>query len=308
MAIVKKPIILDETAQSINATLRQIKNAIVDSGGGGDISSKADKVEDAPEGNIAILVNGGNLGDGKRKLTDFVLKEGNKVLSDNNYSDSDKEKVKNAITEHQDISGKADKVANATSGHLAALDLEGNLTDSGSKPSDFASATEQTELRENLTELEQKAITSTEEESYEPTVPRDADTLGGISASEYALKNELVEIPTYDNLIQAISDSITVESSFSFSSALSLTVKNSGIYNVQCELGYATNSSGGRAMSVSINGIVINANQVKATEGINTVMSTNLCTKLKAGDIITINACQFGGGSLNAFPKINLYK
>lgn len=36
-----------------------------------------------------------------------------------------------------DLSGKADKVGNATSGNFAALDSTGNLTDSGSKASDF---------------------------------------------------------------------------------------------------------------------------------------------------------------------------
>ena len=36
------------------------------------------------------------------------------------------------------FSGKADKVANATSGNLAALDGNGNLTDSGKKAADFA--------------------------------------------------------------------------------------------------------------------------------------------------------------------------
>lgn len=44
------------------------------------------------------------------------------------------------LTTHQDISGKADKVASATSGNLAGLDGNGNLTDSGSKASDFATA------------------------------------------------------------------------------------------------------------------------------------------------------------------------
>ena len=39
-----------------------------------------------------------------------------------------------------DISGKADKVANATSGNFAGLDSNGNLTDSGSKAADFATA------------------------------------------------------------------------------------------------------------------------------------------------------------------------
>ena len=36
-----------------------------------------------------------------------------------------------------DISGKADKVADATEGNFAGLDAEGNLTDSGSKAADF---------------------------------------------------------------------------------------------------------------------------------------------------------------------------
>jgi len=41
------------------------------------------------------------------------------------------------ITSHQDISGKADKVSSATSGNFAALDANGNLTDSGHKHSDY---------------------------------------------------------------------------------------------------------------------------------------------------------------------------
>ena len=39
-----------------------------------------------------------------------------------------------------DISGKADKVSEATSGNFAGLDNNGNLTDSGSKASDFATS------------------------------------------------------------------------------------------------------------------------------------------------------------------------
>jgi hypothetical protein len=41
------------------------------------------------------------------------------------------------ITQHQDITGKADKVSGATNGNFAGLDANGNLTDSGSKASDF---------------------------------------------------------------------------------------------------------------------------------------------------------------------------
>lgn len=49
-------------------------------------------------------------------------------------------KADSAIQEHQDITGKADKVASATNGNFAGLDANGNLTDSGSKASDFATA------------------------------------------------------------------------------------------------------------------------------------------------------------------------
>ena len=41
------------------------------------------------------------------------------------------------LTSHQDISGKADKVTSATNGNFAALDSNGNLTDSGHKHSDY---------------------------------------------------------------------------------------------------------------------------------------------------------------------------
>lgn len=49
-------------------------------------------------------------------------------------------KADSAIQEHQDISGKADKVDSATNGNFAGLDANGNLTDSGSKAADFATA------------------------------------------------------------------------------------------------------------------------------------------------------------------------
>ena len=48
--------------------------------------------------------------------------------------------ARNALQEHQDITGKADKVANTSGGNFAALDASGNLVDSGKKASDFVSA------------------------------------------------------------------------------------------------------------------------------------------------------------------------
>lgn len=43
-------------------------------------------------------------------------------------------------TTQVDVDGKANKVANATNGNFAALDANGDLTDSGKKASDFATA------------------------------------------------------------------------------------------------------------------------------------------------------------------------
>jgi hypothetical protein len=44
------------------------------------------------------------------------------------------------LTQHQDITGKADKVDGATVGNFAGLDANGNLVDSGSKAADFQAA------------------------------------------------------------------------------------------------------------------------------------------------------------------------
>lgn len=46
----------------------------------------------------------------------------------------------NDLTDKPDLSEKADVVANATNGNFAGLDADGNLTDSGSKASDFLSS------------------------------------------------------------------------------------------------------------------------------------------------------------------------
>ena len=61
------------------------------------------------------------------------------------------EKADSALQEHQDISGKADKVSGATTGNFAGLDASGNLTDSGKNAADFATA-EQGERADRLVE------------------------------------------------------------------------------------------------------------------------------------------------------------
>ena len=110
------------------------------------------------------------------ELAKYVKKEDGKGLSTNDYTTAEKtklgrveegaqvnkiEKVKVdnvALTIDSsdksvniNLSGKADKVANATDGHFAALDDKGNLKDSGSKASDFAKATALTSHTGNTT-------------------------------------------------------------------------------------------------------------------------------------------------------------
>lgn len=52
------------------------------------------------------------------------------------------------VASQEDLSGKADKVEGATDGNLAALDSEGNLTDSGIDPSTLATQTDITNINQ----------------------------------------------------------------------------------------------------------------------------------------------------------------
>ena len=94
-----------------------------------------------------------NLG-GTVDLSNYVQKDGSKVLSTEDYTTAEKTKLGgisegaqvNVIETVQvngtaltvsgkavniDLSGKADKVSNPTAGHFASLDANGNITDSG---------------------------------------------------------------------------------------------------------------------------------------------------------------------------------
>ena len=59
-----------------------------------------------------------------------------------------------------DISGKADKVKNATAGNFAALDESGNMTDSGKKPADFVAAETGKRLMTNVEGEKLKGISA----------------------------------------------------------------------------------------------------------------------------------------------------
>ena len=79
-------------------------------------------------------------------LSGYALKS-EMAVEDGTGADADKTTITlktgtsaTVLKSHQDISGKADKVASATNGNFAGLDSNGNLTDSGSNAADFATA------------------------------------------------------------------------------------------------------------------------------------------------------------------------
>ena len=55
-----------------------------------------------------------------------------------------------AVSTQTALDGKAAKVSGATAGNLAGLDANGNLTDSGSKPSDFATAAQVADIEDMI--------------------------------------------------------------------------------------------------------------------------------------------------------------
>ena len=81
---------------------------------------------------------------GMYDLSGYALKS-EMSITDGTGADADKTTIqlksglsKQVLIAHQDISGKADKVASATSGNLAGLDGNGNLTGSGIAATDVA--------------------------------------------------------------------------------------------------------------------------------------------------------------------------
>ena len=90
-----------------------------------DLAAKADKDADAVEGNLAVFDGNGNPVDSGAKITSA-------------YDGSNSTDPVTGAAVGLAIAGKADKVSDATEGNFAGLDANGNLTDSGSKASDFA--------------------------------------------------------------------------------------------------------------------------------------------------------------------------
>lgn len=104
--------------------------------------------EEALAGYQEVLISGENI---KTINNQSILGEGNITIeggtqeqADWNESDTTAPSyIKNKPT-IPTVTGKADKVSGATNGNLAGLDSNGNLTDSGKKASDFATAAQGT--------------------------------------------------------------------------------------------------------------------------------------------------------------------
>ena len=110
-----------------------------------------------------------------------------------------------------DITGKADKVSNATAGDFAGLDSSGNLTDSGKKASDFATAA-QGALAATAYQKPSTGIPSTDMSAAVQASLGKADTAlqEHQSLANYYTKNELDD--ELDGKQDVISDLATIRS------------------------------------------------------------------------------------------------
>lgn len=117
-------VILDSTGQEIVSKLDDIKEAIENNPGGGGTTVVANPTGTATGGNLNKLQVGADI---------YAIPQ-------------------------TDISGKADKVANATNGNFAALDSNGDLVDSGNKASDFLTQHQDVSDRYSINDTAETAI------------------------------------------------------------------------------------------------------------------------------------------------------
>lgn len=170
------------TATNVDATVKGFTN-------------KADKVSEATAGNFAGLDANGNLTDSGKKAADFDAagaaaaaksevigastdaSSASTIYGAKKYAD---EKASGAA------SGKADKVANATNGNFAGLDTNGNLTDSGKKAADFATAAQGTKADSAIQSVEFAGTTLTVNSSKKASITQaDARTALGLGTAAY---------------------------------------------------------------------------------------------------------------------------
>ena len=106
------------------------------------LNNKIDKVSSATSDDIATFDSNGNVVDSGISSTNIIEKSSTAGLIKNDGTIDT-----NIYLTSADITNKADKVSNATNGDFASLDSNGNLTDSGKKASDFASASDVTTIQ-----------------------------------------------------------------------------------------------------------------------------------------------------------------
>ena len=116
--------------QPKNLTSQVESQSTVEGALGALSTNKAAKVSGGTTGNLASLDANGNPADSGKKASDFIEKSQTAGLVKNDGSIDETQYI-------SDVSGKADKVTNATNNNFAALDANGNLKDSGKKASDF---------------------------------------------------------------------------------------------------------------------------------------------------------------------------
>ena len=157
---------------------------------------KADTAYQKPE-------NGIPLEDLSSEVTDIIDSKAAKSEMAINPVDGDDTKKniqlksglsQDVVVSHQDITGKADKVTGAVEGNFAGLDSNGNMTDSGSKASDFATAAQGT-----------KADTAVQ------TIVLNGTSLSGTSVDLGNLKTKQTAVvdPTSDGETDSFIDSVS---------------------------------------------------------------------------------------------------
>jgi hypothetical protein len=86
-----------------------------------------------------------------------------------------------------------------------------------------------------------------------------------------------------------------------------ITVQQSGVYNIQGNIGFAANSTGRRGMTILVNGGVVAATQVAASPANETSLNISTNVYLFSGDVVQINARQNSGGALSTTVVTGTY-
>ena len=129
------------TATDVESALAELAQSIATLNGNADTAGSVAKALNDAIGDMTGYAN-------VKAYVDALVVAVKKIISNEqgtltDLTTTDKSNLVAAINEVAgnvaavDYSGKADKVASATSGNFAGLDAEGNLTDSGKKASDF---------------------------------------------------------------------------------------------------------------------------------------------------------------------------